>query len=50
MRVSVRSLAVIVLFAIVGLMSCGGGSSKEVADVRLQGTIASFQQESQSWT
>jgi len=43
MRIPVRSLAAPLLLATVGLMSCGGGaSSREPADVRLQGAGASF--------
>jgi phosphate transport system substrate-binding protein len=42
-RITVWSIAVPVLLAAVGLMSCGGaGSSKQGADVRLQGAGASF--------
>src|ERR1700681_2697795 len=43
MRISVRSLAALVLAATIGLVSCGtDGSSPESADVRLQGAGASF--------
>jgi phosphate transport system substrate-binding protein len=42
-RITVWSIAVPVLLAAVGLMSCGGAdSSKQGADVRLQGAGASF--------
>jgi ABC-type phosphate transport system substrate-binding protein len=42
-RIPVWSIAAQVLLAAVGLMSCGGvASSKQGADVRLQGAGASF--------
>jgi phosphate transport system substrate-binding protein len=42
MKIIDRALTASVLLAAVGLVSCGGGSSKEASEVKLQGAGASF--------